>query len=66
MGHNLPFDIDALLVFAKVVECRSLSKAASLLGMPKSTASRKMRIPAMADTGSGDGGHHRSVATQAG
>jgi hypothetical protein len=25
-----------------------------------------MRIPAMADTGSGDGGHHRSVATQAG
>ncbi len=42
MGHNLPFDIDALLVFAKVLECRSLSKAASLLGMPKSTVSRKI------------------------
>jgi DNA-binding transcriptional LysR family regulator len=42
MGQNLPFDIDALLVFGKVVECRSLSKAASLLGMPKSTVSRKI------------------------
>ena len=27
---------------------------------------RWMRIPAMADSGSGDGGHRRSVATQAG
>jgi hypothetical protein len=26
----------------------------------------RLRIPAMADTGSGDGGQHRSVATQAG
>jgi DNA-binding transcriptional LysR family regulator len=40
--QNLPFDIDALLVFGKVVENRSLSKAATLLGMPKSTVSRKL------------------------
>lgn len=39
---SVPFDLDALLVFAKVVECRSLSKAAQLLGMPKSTVSRKL------------------------
>ena len=38
----MPFDLDALLVFGKVVESRSLSKAASLLGMPKSTVSRKL------------------------
>jgi DNA-binding transcriptional LysR family regulator len=42
MEQNLPFDVDALLVFGKVVECRSLSKAAVLLGMPKSTVSRKL------------------------
>src|ERR1700733_6674275 len=42
MEQNLPFDVDALLVFSKVVECRSLSKAAALLGMPKSTVSRKL------------------------
>lgn len=42
MEQNLPFDIDALLVFSKVIECRSLSKAATLLGMPKSTVSRKI------------------------
>lgn len=42
MGQNLLFDVDALLVFEKVVECRSLSKAASLLEMPKSTVSRKI------------------------
>jgi DNA-binding transcriptional LysR family regulator len=36
------FEIDTLLVFGKVVECRSLSKAAALLGMPKSTVSRKI------------------------
>ncbi|MGE2691377.1 LysR family transcriptional regulator [Mycolicibacterium pulveris] len=42
MEQNLPFDLDALLVFAKVVESKSLSKAAALLGMPKSTASRKL------------------------
>jgi len=42
MEQNLPFDVDALLVFSKVVECRSLSKAATLLGMPKSTVSRKL------------------------
>jgi hypothetical protein len=27
MEQNLPFDLDALLVFGKVVESRSLSKA---------------------------------------
>jgi DNA-binding transcriptional LysR family regulator len=42
MQQHLPFDVDALLVFGKVVECRSLSKAATLLGMPKSTVSRKL------------------------
>jgi DNA-binding transcriptional LysR family regulator len=42
MEQNLPFDIDALLVFSKVVECRSLSKAATVLAMPKSTVSRKL------------------------
>ena len=40
--QNMPFDLDALLVFGKVVESRSLSKAAALLGMPKSTVSRKL------------------------
>jgi DNA-binding transcriptional LysR family regulator len=42
MEQNLPFDLDALLIFGKVVESRSLSKAATLLGMPKSTVSRKL------------------------
>ena len=42
MEQNPPFDLDALLVFGKVVESRSLSKAALLLGMPKSTVSRKL------------------------
>jgi DNA-binding transcriptional LysR family regulator len=42
MEQNPPFDLDALLVFGKVIECRSLSKAAALLGMPKSTVSRKL------------------------
>jgi DNA-binding transcriptional LysR family regulator len=42
MEQNMSFDLDALLVFGKVVESRSLSKAASLLGMPKSTVSRKL------------------------
>lgn len=42
MAQNLPFDLDALLVFGKVVECRNLSRAAALLGMPKSTVSRKI------------------------
>jgi DNA-binding transcriptional LysR family regulator len=42
MEQNLPFDLDALLVFGKVVESRSVSKAATLLGMPKSTVSRKL------------------------
>jgi len=42
MEQNVPFDLDALLVFGKVVESRSLSKAATLLGMPKSTVSRKL------------------------
>lgn len=36
------FNLDALLVFGKVVECRSLSRAAALLGIPKSTVSRKI------------------------
>lgn len=38
----MSFDLDALLIFGKVVESRSLSKAAALLGMPKSTVSRKL------------------------
>jgi DNA-binding transcriptional LysR family regulator len=42
MEQNLSFDLDALLVFGKVVESRSLSKAAAVLGMPKSTVSRKL------------------------
>lgn len=42
MEQNPPFDLDALLIFGKVVESRSLSKAATLLGMPKSTVSRKL------------------------
>lgn len=42
MEQNLPFDLDALLVFGKVVETRSLSRAATLLAMPKSTVSRKL------------------------
>jgi DNA-binding transcriptional LysR family regulator len=42
MEQNPPFDLDALLVFGKVVESRSLSKAAALLAMPKSTVSRKL------------------------
>lgn len=42
MEQNLPFNVDNLMVFAKVVECRSLSKAANLLNMPKSTVSRQI------------------------
>jgi DNA-binding transcriptional LysR family regulator len=42
MEQNPPFDLDALLIFGKVVGSRSLSKAATLLGMPKSTVSRKL------------------------
>ncbi|MCK8645846.1 LysR family transcriptional regulator [Mycobacterium colombiense] len=42
MEQNLPFDLDALLVFGKVVDCRGISKAATALGMPKSTVSRKL------------------------
>lgn len=42
MEQNLPFDLNTLLVFSKVVECRSLSRAATLLGLPKSTISRKI------------------------
>src|ERR1044072_3142203 len=42
MEQKVPFDVDALLVFGKVVETRSVSKAATLLGMPKSTVSRKL------------------------
>lgn len=42
MEQNLPFDVDTLLIYGKVVECRSLSRAAALLGMPKSTISRKI------------------------
>ena len=42
MKQNPPFDVDALLIFGKVVENRSLSKAAAVLGMPKSTVSRKL------------------------
>jgi DNA-binding transcriptional LysR family regulator len=40
--QTLPFDLDALVVFGKVVENRSLSKAAAALGMSKSTVSRQL------------------------
>ena len=42
MEHKITFNLDALLVFAKVVETQSISKAANLLGMPKSTVSRQI------------------------
>lgn len=42
LERDLPFDLDALLIFGKVVENRSLSKAAAVLGLPKSTVSRKL------------------------
>ncbi|HEY7053644.1 MAG TPA: LysR family transcriptional regulator [Mycobacterium sp.] len=42
MEQNVAFDLGALLVFGKVVETRSLSKAAAVLGMTKSTVSRKL------------------------
>lgn len=42
MEQTPPFNVDALLVYARVVECRSLSRAAELLGVPKSTVSRKI------------------------
>jgi len=42
MEETTPFELDALLVFGKVVECRSLSRAADALGLPKSTVSRKL------------------------
>ncbi len=42
MKKNLNFNINSLIVFARLVECRSLSKAAELLGMPKSTVSRQI------------------------
>lgn len=42
MPQKLPFNVDALIVFVKVVEARSLSKAALALNMPKSTISRKI------------------------
>lgn len=42
MNQQSHFDLDALTVFGKVVETRSLSKAAVLLGMQKSTVSRRL------------------------
>ena len=42
MNKNLSFNINTLIIFAKLVECRSLSKAADLLGLPKSTVSRSI------------------------
>jgi len=42
VNQDPSFDLDALLVFGKVVESRSVSKAAALLGKPKSTVSRKL------------------------
>lgn len=37
------FNLDALVVFSKVVECRSVTRAAELLDMPKSTVSRQLK-----------------------
>src|SRR3546814_10103674 len=42
MDQKPAFDLEALVVFAKVVESGSLSKAAVLLDMPKSTVTRKV------------------------
>lgn len=42
MEQRPSFDLNALLVFGRVVESRSLSKAAAVLGMPKSTVSRQL------------------------
>src|SRR3546814_2731288 len=42
MDQKPAFDLEALVVFAKVVEIGSLSKAAALLDMPKSTVTRKV------------------------
>jgi DNA-binding transcriptional LysR family regulator len=36
------FDIDALLILAKVAELKSLSRAGEVLGVPRSTVSRKL------------------------
>ncbi|NPU92608.1 MAG: LysR family transcriptional regulator [Gammaproteobacteria bacterium] len=42
MSKNINFNINTLIIFAKLVECRSLSRAAEILGMPKSTVSRSI------------------------
>ena len=42
MDPQLSFDLDALLIFRKVVECRSLTRAAEVMAMTKSTVSRKI------------------------
>lgn len=39
---NINFNINTLIIFAKLVECRNLSKAAEILGIPKSTVSRSI------------------------
>ena len=42
MKQAINFDINTLIIFVKLVECRNLSTAAEKLGMPKSTVSRKI------------------------
>lgn len=42
MTKNINFNINTLIIFAKLVECRNLSKAADILGIPKSTVSRSI------------------------
>lgn len=42
MEQKPPFNVDALLVFSKVVESLSVSRAAQILAMPKSTVSRQI------------------------
>src|SRR3546814_20198632 len=42
LDQKQAFDLEALVVFAKVVESRSLSKAAVLRDIPKSTVTRKV------------------------
>lgn len=42
MRHTDQFDADSLLILAKVIELKSVSQAATALGIPRSTVSRKI------------------------
>jgi hypothetical protein len=48
------------------VLCTSAMASMAVAAEPNDGLEDTLRIPAKADTGSGDGGQHRSVATQAG